>query len=277
MTLNLAAFYYDYKGYQISQIVDRSAVNHNFDAKVWGLELEADWRPLENLRFGFKGGYENTRIADGEQAIDMMDRTAGRSRLGRRPAVPDLPLELHPAALSVRQASAPRRSTDRATPVFGGGNLGPCELAYAFGLDPVTELPYVPDPTSRRSGTPDSMLGIPDYPGFDPLDGAGQQPRRGLLQAPGRQRTAERAAFHRDHHGRLHRAAAERLADDAAHRPLLPVGGLDPRLQHGGLRQAQGLYQHQPGRDLHQRRRRLERHGLRQERDGPRLPSPAPS
>jgi iron complex outermembrane receptor protein len=77
LTFNLNAFYYDYTGYQISQIVDRSAVNLNFDAKIWGSELEVDWRPAENLRLGFKGGYENTRMADGSQAIDLMDRTAG--------------------------------------------------------------------------------------------------------------------------------------------------------------------------------------------------------
>src|SRR5690606_37295558 len=77
VTLNIAGFYYDYKGYQISEIVDRSAFNRNFDAEVWGLEVEADWRPLENLRFGFKGGYQKTRIGDGMQAIDLMDRTAG--------------------------------------------------------------------------------------------------------------------------------------------------------------------------------------------------------
>ncbi|MGE5500932.1 MAG: TonB-dependent receptor domain-containing protein, partial [Ignavibacteriales bacterium] len=77
LTLNGDLFYYDYTGYQISQIVDRSAVNLNIDARVWGAELEADWRPSENLRLGFKGGYENTRIADGMKAIDLMDRTAG--------------------------------------------------------------------------------------------------------------------------------------------------------------------------------------------------------
>ena len=77
LTFNLNAFYYDYTGYQISQIVERSAVNLNFDAEIWGAELVADWRPLDNLRLGFKGGYENTRLADGSTAIDLIDRAAG--------------------------------------------------------------------------------------------------------------------------------------------------------------------------------------------------------
>src|SRR6185437_8591292 len=36
MTLNGDVFYYDYKGYQISQIVDRTSINLNFDATVKG-------------------------------------------------------------------------------------------------------------------------------------------------------------------------------------------------------------------------------------------------
>jgi len=77
IALNGNIFYYDYRGYQISQIINRSAVSHNFDAEVWGAELEADWRPMENLKFGLKLGYEATRVADGSRAIDTIDRTAG--------------------------------------------------------------------------------------------------------------------------------------------------------------------------------------------------------
>jgi iron complex outermembrane receptor protein len=77
LTFNANLFYYDYEGYQISEILNRSAANRNFDAKVWGAELEADWRPFENFKLGFKGGWERTRVADGEQVIDLMDRTAG--------------------------------------------------------------------------------------------------------------------------------------------------------------------------------------------------------
>ena len=57
MTLNGDVFYYDYKGYQISQIVDRTSINLNFNAKVKGAELEATWEPMPGLRFNFAGGY----------------------------------------------------------------------------------------------------------------------------------------------------------------------------------------------------------------------------
>ncbi len=77
MTLNLGAFYYKYANYQISQIVDRTAVNLNFNAKVMGAELEATWEPLPGLRFNLAAGYENAPVDDGQSAIDLMDRTAG--------------------------------------------------------------------------------------------------------------------------------------------------------------------------------------------------------
>jgi outer membrane receptor protein involved in Fe transport len=72
-------FYYDYKGYQISQIVDRTAINLNIDAKVKGLEVEGTWEPFPGLRFNFAGGYEDGTINDGQSSIDLMDRTAGHT------------------------------------------------------------------------------------------------------------------------------------------------------------------------------------------------------
>jgi len=78
LTLNGDVFYYDYKGYQISQIVDRTSVNLNFNATVKGAELEASYEPLPGLKFNFAGGYEDARLAKGSKAIDLMDRTAGQ-------------------------------------------------------------------------------------------------------------------------------------------------------------------------------------------------------
>ena len=77
VVFNADAFYYDYKDYQISQIVDRTSVNLNFSAKVWGAEVQATYSPLPGLKFGFNGGYEDTRVNNGQSAIDLIDRTAG--------------------------------------------------------------------------------------------------------------------------------------------------------------------------------------------------------
>ncbi len=151
LTLNANVFYYDYKDYQLSQIINRSAVTQNFDAKIWGVEIEADWRPTENLRLGFKGGYENTRVADGEQAIDLMDRTAGKEgwvTVRPFPTVPSnciLPIEVFTYSGQVE------------IPGAGTGQVGPCLNAYINNLDPVTRAGYVEDPP-----------GFPGYGGFNP-------------------------------------------------------------------------------------------------------------
>jgi outer membrane receptor protein involved in Fe transport len=73
LTLNATGFFYDYKDYQVSQI----SLNENFDARIWGVELETIWRPTEAFRMDANLGYLNTRIADGEGSIDVMDRTQG--------------------------------------------------------------------------------------------------------------------------------------------------------------------------------------------------------
>ena len=77
MMLNATAFYYDYKDYQVSQIRDRTAVNENFDAKVWGAELEAVFAPTVDFQMVANVGYLRTRVADGETSIDIMNRTQG--------------------------------------------------------------------------------------------------------------------------------------------------------------------------------------------------------
>ena len=176
VTANLAAFYYDYTGYQVSEIVDRSAFNRNFDSKVWGAEIEAEWRPLENLRLGFKGGYEKTRIADSEQAVDLMDRANGGkpdangvSWLVVRP----FPTYASSCILPVYVFANPNGTIGRVGGVGGGGPSG-CELAYEFGRDPVTDALYV---DLANGGVPQQIgSGIwwnnldshPGYPGFDP-------------------------------------------------------------------------------------------------------------
>ncbi|MFZ4606767.1 MAG: TonB-dependent receptor [Caulobacter sp.] len=76
MVLNLTAFQYDYTGYQISKIVNRSSVNENIDAKIKGLELESILEPVENLRFNATIGYLSTEITGGD-SIDTLNRTQG--------------------------------------------------------------------------------------------------------------------------------------------------------------------------------------------------------
>jgi len=161
ITLNGDVFFYDYKGYQISQIVDRSAINLNFDAKIKGAELEATWEPMPGLKFAFAGGYESTRIDDGQRAIDLIDRTAGTPGwVVMKPFVGQSSNCIFPeyvaAALVVQWAGG------------GEGNPGPqaCGIAYNAGNDPVTQQPYSAGAypiTLSRPGYPAIV-----YPGYDP-------------------------------------------------------------------------------------------------------------
>ncbi|WP_299005390.1 TonB-dependent receptor [uncultured Caulobacter sp.] len=75
LLFNATGFSYDYKGYQISKIVNRTSVNENVDAKVYGLELETIWSPVRNLKLNANLGYLHTKIGSGVTSIDTMNRT----------------------------------------------------------------------------------------------------------------------------------------------------------------------------------------------------------
>ncbi|MNS26581.1 Ferripyoverdine receptor precursor [compost metagenome] len=79
LRLNATAFYYDYKDYQVSQIVDRISLNENFDATSMGLELEGVYQVTPSFRIDANLGLLKTRIDDGEKSIDVMNRTQGNA------------------------------------------------------------------------------------------------------------------------------------------------------------------------------------------------------
>jgi len=199
LTLNGDAFFYNYKGYQISRIVDRTAINDNFDATVRGAELEAMYEPIPGLKFNFAGGYEDTRIDNGQSSIDLMDRTAGHPGwMVMKPFVTATSNCVFPdyvvAALITPGGTA------------GQGNtaVSACQYAYDPGikLDPVVTGNYYSswsgaDDPSRGlvtgqpyfdtfyistqhvyHGYPVTINGI-TYPGFDPLAGTPGDPYTG--------------------------------------------------------------------------------------------------
>ncbi len=75
--LNLTGFYYDYKGYQISEIVANSSVNLNVNAKIYGVEFEGVLTPVKNLTLNTNIGYIHTRIDDGQSEVDQLNLNAG--------------------------------------------------------------------------------------------------------------------------------------------------------------------------------------------------------
>jgi iron complex outermembrane receptor protein len=157
LTLNGDIFYYNYTGYQISEIVDRTAINNNYNAHVEGAELETNWEPVPGLKFGFNGGFENTGLAGGDQGVDLMDRTAGvPGWYVVKPFVTEASNCIFPAYVA--------QHFNGGSPDIGANAASYCALAYEFGLDPLTECPYVANPTQICSSG-----SIPSgYPGFDP-------------------------------------------------------------------------------------------------------------
>ncbi|MEH6693852.1 MAG: TonB-dependent receptor [Hyphomonas sp.] len=75
-SLNLSAFNYDYEGYQITQIVNRTSANFNVDAKLSGLEIEYLWTPADNWLLTANLGLLKAELKD-TTSIDVLDRTAG--------------------------------------------------------------------------------------------------------------------------------------------------------------------------------------------------------
>jgi iron complex outermembrane receptor protein len=144
MTFNGDIFYYKYQNYQISQIVDRTSVNLNFNADIKGAEMESTWEPIPGLRFNFAGGYENTRLANGSQAIDLMDRTAGHAGW----------MVVKPYPTQTSNCILP---TDVVNELLAQGSVPVgCLYAYSLDTDPATTSTYTPYPFGDS------------YPGFDP-------------------------------------------------------------------------------------------------------------
>lgn len=150
MTLNGAAFFYDYEDYQTSQILDRQAVTSNYDAQIWGAELEALFAPTERLVLNASLGYLKTEIGKDERAIDIMDRAQGGNQsfttpdgvtydewIVLKPWIQDpqncvAPVEIVEAAYSGRFVNAAPGGL-----CFGGDNQG----GVLDGWNPLTDAP----------------------------------------------------------------------------------------------------------------------------------------
>jgi iron complex outermembrane receptor protein len=157
LTLNGDVFYYNYENYQISEIVDRTSINLNFDTHVRGAELEATYEPVPGLRFNFAGGWEDARLANGDQAVDLIDRTAGNANwMVVKPFVTQASnciLPIYVVAAMLEEGSALVAAS--------------CGVTYGEQQDPVTGLSYIASPIAGRPGYTQGAIPA-DYIGFDP-------------------------------------------------------------------------------------------------------------
>jgi iron complex outermembrane recepter protein len=171
LTLNGDVFYYNYKNYQISRIVDRTSINDNFNAHVKGAELETTWEAAPGLKFSFAGGYEDARAAKGSSSIDLMDR----ADLANHPdwmVVKPFPTQASNCILPVYVVAEFLSAIEYQaySPELGFA----CTRAYQAGQDPLTGKTYIPNPTMGVDSTT-----LSGYPGFDPRAGTPGDPYTG--------------------------------------------------------------------------------------------------
>ncbi|WP_353217810.1 TonB-dependent receptor [Sandarakinorhabdus sp.] len=76
---NVTAFYYKYKGLQLSRITARTSVNDNVDAEVYGLEGEFIIQPTRNLAINMNASYLKTRVSTDKFLANPRDPSGGRS------------------------------------------------------------------------------------------------------------------------------------------------------------------------------------------------------
>ncbi|MYD43193.1 MAG: TonB-dependent receptor plug domain-containing protein [Gammaproteobacteria bacterium] len=79
LTLNTAAFMYDYTGLQTTVIKNNSSITENIDARIAGIELEGNYRfeSMPQLGVDFSYGFLNTSI-EGSASIDTTNRVGGQ-------------------------------------------------------------------------------------------------------------------------------------------------------------------------------------------------------
>jgi outer membrane receptor protein involved in Fe transport len=144
MIFNATAFFYDYTDYQVSQVRNRSAINENYDATVWGLEFETRWEVAENFRLNANLGFLKTRIADGEGSIDIMNRNLGDPNYTVARAWAQIPSNcVVPTAVAESHLNDPGFSGIQAYWRLCGG-YGALGSIYPGPTDPATGLEYDP-------------------------------------------------------------------------------------------------------------------------------------
>ncbi len=76
---NLTGFYYKYKGLQISSIQQRTSVNQNINANIYGVEGEFIIQPIRAFTVNINASYLHTEVSDDEFLVNPADPSGGRS------------------------------------------------------------------------------------------------------------------------------------------------------------------------------------------------------
>ena len=174
LVLNLTGFYYNEKGYQISTIVNKSAVNTNINADIYGAELESLWSPVHNLTLNANIGYLHTKITSGS-VLDQSNLTQGDPNLSVVKASDGSNCVVNTTALAGYLAAAGNASPAALTDICSGTGasiggalsptaqqVGPFAGLYNYAASPTVQTAQV---IVANNGTPNVYqavgLGIP--------------------------------------------------------------------------------------------------------------------
>jgi len=79
LRLNLTAFYYQYKQLQLSRIVEKTSVNDNINADIYGAEAEAVIKPSNSVLINLSASYLHTKVTSNDALINPQDPSGGRT------------------------------------------------------------------------------------------------------------------------------------------------------------------------------------------------------
>jgi outer membrane receptor protein involved in Fe transport len=180
LVLNGSIFHYDYKGYQVSEIIQRTSVNVNIDAKIWGAELEAIWEPVPDLRFNANLGYLHTELAD-TASLDLINLTQSNPAyqvVKNGSTFSDCIAPVADLARLQALINAGALPAIALTGVPGRTDLGVCQGAFATGSALATALaPFGLQPINPLAGIPAQLGGaeLPNSPHYTVSLGAQYQ------------------------------------------------------------------------------------------------------
>lgn len=79
LQLNLTGFYYQYNDLQLARIVQRTAVNDNISADIYGLEAEAIISPVRDFVVNANISYLHSKVSQDEYLVNPRDPSSGRA------------------------------------------------------------------------------------------------------------------------------------------------------------------------------------------------------
>lgn len=165
LQLNATGFMYDYTGYQITQIVNRTSANFNIDTKLQGLEIESIWNPVSTFVVNANIGLLNTEIQD-TWAIDVLDRTNGRADL-----VALKNASTYSNCVVSAQGYATVLGAIAASALPAGATRGICNGALAAGVGGVANLEALLGLTGSTVTVVNNNGGTTTYSALTPFDG----------------------------------------------------------------------------------------------------------